>query len=154
MNLSDIFAHTAYSVSAHKTLHLLEGLGETFFSFTWHCDRRVVPPSILLGNETNLSLFHLSFDLLGTESEGHFLSFFRKGKERGQRGKKEGEQEEFIATELNPQTKKRQSIKKSDLQNEKRHKGLHCLTSGDPFITTFISFLSLSEETSQSNSVS
>lgn len=79
------------------------------FSFTWHCDRRVIPPSILLGNETNL--FHLSFDLLGTESGGHFLflSFLPSlGRERGKRENEEREQEEVTATELNPQTNRRQ----------------------------------------------
>lgn len=48
------------------------------------------PPSILLGNETNIPLFHLSLNLLGTE--GHFLALFGKGRAERTR-------EEVIATD-------------------------------------------------------
>lgn len=53
----------SYSIqrfSAHKTLHLLEGLGvRDLFSLTWHRDRRIIPPSILLGNETERIFFFI-----------------------------------------------------------------------------------------------
>lgn len=109
--MSNIFAHTAYSDFCSQNITLaLVWVSETFFSLTWHCDRRIRPPSILLGTETeSFSLFHLSFDLLGTESEGclSFLlpsllpSFFLlEGEEGGE------EKEEVEATEVNRQKKR------------------------------------------------
>lgn len=116
-----------------------------FFALTWHCDRRMIPPSILLGNETNLALFHLSFDLLGTESGGHFIflsSLLRGGKEGREKMRRERASYSYRVKSTDKQETD-DSITKSDLQDEKRHKGLHGLTFGVPFITTSISFLPL-----------
>ncbi len=68
---------------------------------TWQWDR-------------DFSLFHLSFDLLGTESRR--LSFFWKGC-------REDEQNEVQATDKEDRHDRR---KETDLRDEERHKGLHC----------------------------
>lgn len=53
--------------------------------------------------QRDFSLFHLSFDLLGTESERRLSFLF--GREGGRRGEEE-EQEAVKATELNTQVKR------------------------------------------------
>lgn len=154
---SDIFAHTAYSVfSAHKTLHLLKGLGETFFFYL--APRQEDDTSIYLTWQRDKSCFHLSFDSLGTASGGHFLflSFFPSfGRERRQRESEERAGGIYGDTVKSPDKQETgDSRKKSALQDEKRHKGFHCLTSGVPFITTSISFFPLSGDvTSSKNDV-
>lgn len=147
MNSSEdlLIQHTAFS--AHKTLHLLEGLGvkDVFFFFlTWHCDRRIrPPPAIKLGNETDFSLFCLWFSWHWIRKMSFLLSFFRKTKKKtGRRGKKE-ELEGVKVTELNT---KRRWIK------ECTQKKMRDDTKGStvaPFITAFISFLSLRGEVTE-----
>lgn len=121
-----LIQHTAFS--AHKTLHLLE-FG-WLFSLTWHCDRRITPPSILLGNETE-RFFSFSSFLWFTWHWVRRMSFFVSlflsfGREGGRRGKEE-EQEEGSKLQSSTHKEERDDcVKKTDLRDEKRHKGLSC----------------------------
>lgn len=145
MNSSEdlLIQHTAFS--AHKTLHLLEGLGvkDVFFFFNLALRQEDNTPP--LSNLAMRQTFHFFvFDFLGTESEkclSYFLSLGR-GKKTGRRGKEE-ELEEVKATELNA---KRRWIK------ECTQKKMRDDTKGStvaPFITASISFLSLRGEVAE-----
>lgn len=138
-----LIQHTAFS--AHKTLHLLEGLGvkDVFFFFNLALRQEDKTPP--LSNLAMRQTFHFFvFDFLGTESEkclSYFLSLGR-GKKTGRRGKEE-ELEGVKATELNA---KRRWIK------ECTQKKMRDDTKGStvaPFITAFISFLSLRGEVTE-----
>lgn len=147
MNSSEdlLIQHTAFS--AHKTLHLLEGLGvkDVFFFFFFNLALRQEDTTPPLSNLAMRQTFHFFvFDFLGTESEkclSYFLSL-GKGKKTGRRGKEE-ELEGVKATELNA---KRRWIK------ECTQKKMRDDTKGStvaPFITAFISFLSLRGEVTE-----
>lgn len=102
MNSSEdlLIQHTAFS--AHKTLHLLEGLGvKDVFFFFFNLALRQEDTTPPLSNLAMRQTFHFFvFDFLGTESE-KFLSYFLSS---GRGKKQEGEE-------------KRRSLRESKLQS-------------------------------------
>lgn len=112
-----------------------------FFFLTWHCDRRIRLPRYQTWQWDRLFTFS-SLIFLALNQKNVFLSFFRKRKKTGRR-RKEEELEGVKATELNT---KRRWIK------ECTQKKMRDDTKGStvaPFITAFISFLSLRGEATE-----
>lgn len=91
MNSSEdlLIQHTAFS--AHKTLHLLEGLGvKDVFFFFFNLALRQEDTTPPLSNLAMRQTFHFFvFDFLGTESE-KCLSFFLQEEEKNRKEKKRG----------------------------------------------------------------
>lgn len=151
MHLSDFCSYSIHCFLLTK--HYICSRVWAFFSLTWHCNRRIIPPSILLGNETE-RFFSFSAFLWLTWHWIRRMSFFlyfllsvfllegKEGGEQEERRRGGGGGGQSYRVKHTDEEERGDNIKKIDLRDEKRHKGLHCWTSVLPFIITSISFLS------------